>query len=228
MPQRSNTPLDTPATAPRLTRRFYRRDPVTVARALIGQVLVRQLDDGSRLAGRIVEVEAYLGTRDRAAHAYDGHHTARNHSMYLDGGTAYVYFTYGMHFCCNIVTQAVDTPTACLIRALEPVEGIGVMRRHRSGKIPARRLRETDLCSGPAKLCQALAIDRALDAEDLTHSERLFVARRASARARDIVTAPRVGVAYAGAWADKPLRFCLRASPHLSVRPKSGESGVGT
>ena len=207
----------TSKSSPRLTRRFYRRDPVTVARALLGKTLVRHFKNGRRAAGTIVETEAYLGAPDRAAHAYNHHHTPRNHSMYLDGGAAYVYFTYGMHFCCNIVTQTADVPTACLIRALQPTEGLDLMRRNRAGKIPADRLRDTDLASGPAKLCQALNITRDLDAQDLTQSPHLTVERGPTIPPSQITRAPRVGIAYAEQWTDKPLRFFITANPHVSV-----------
>ncbi len=202
----------------RLTRRFYRRDPVTLAKALLGQVMVRTLGDGLRLAGRIVEVEAYLGTPDQAAHTYNGRRTARNESMYADGGHAYVYFTYGMHHCVNVVAQTRGVGTAVLVRALEPVEGIDAMRRHRAGKITADRLKETDLCSGPAKLTQALAIDRALDGVDLVTADALHIERGGRVAPGHIVTAKRIGVAYAGRWADEPLRFYVKGNPHVSRR----------
>jgi len=200
----------------RRSRRFFRRDPVTLAQALLGQILVRVLDDGTRLAGRIVEVEAYLGEPDKAAHTYQRRRTERNASMYLDAGHAYVYFTYGMHHCMNIVADAAETPTACLIRALEPVEGVETMTAHRARKIPAHRLRATDLCSGPAKLAQAMAIDRTLDGVDLAECVNLFVDPGSRVAADKIVTAPRIGVGYAEEWADAPLRFYVRGNPHVS------------
>ncbi|QNN23585.1 DNA-3-methyladenine glycosylase [Planctomycetales bacterium ZRK34] len=202
----------------RLTRRFFRRDPVTLAKALLGQTLVRVLDDGAELTGRIVEVEAYLGQPDRAAHTFGGRRTARNASMWLDAGHAYVYFTYGMHFCMNITADGAEVPTACLIRALEPAGGLDVMRRLRSGKIDPARLRDVDLCSGPAKLAQALAIDRTLDGEDLTNSPRIYLRRGRPLAADQIVASPRIGVSYAKEWAQKPLRFHDAASPHISKK----------
>lgn len=201
-----------------LRRAFYQRDPVTLARALLGQVLGRVLDDGTRLAGRIVEVEAYLGVADRAAHTCGGRRTQRNQSMWGQAGHAYVYFTYGMHHCMNIVADRPDVPTAVLIRALEPTEGIDVMRQLRAGKIAAARLRNTDLCSGPAKLTQALRIDRTLDGVDLTKRRPLCVEQGEGVEASRIVVCPRIGVAYAGEWADKPLRFYERDNPHVSVK----------
>jgi DNA-3-methyladenine glycosylase len=194
-------------TGKRFGRRFYRRDPVTLAKALLGQILVRRLDDGTELSGRIVEVEAYLGIQDKAAHSYGGRRTARNESMWLDGGHAYVYFTYGMHWCFNVVSDRVNVPTACLIRALEPLTGIEEMRRRRAKKIPRSRLRDTDLCSGPAKLTQAMGIDRTLDGVDLVTSEQLLIMRGPKVPEAIVEATPRVGIAYAKEWSSKPLRF---------------------
>jgi DNA-3-methyladenine glycosylase len=197
----------------RLGRRFYRRDPVTLAKALLGQILVRRLEDGRELAGRIVEVEAYLGAPDRAAHSFGGRRTRRNASMWRDGGHAYVYFTYGMHWCFNVVADAEGVPTACLVRALEPLEGLDEMRRRREKKKP---LTDTDLCSGPAKLAQALGLDRAHDGLDLVTSEALFILRKRRAPSEAIGKSARIGVAYADEWARKPLRFFLRGNPNVS------------
>jgi DNA-3-methyladenine glycosylase len=193
----------------RLTRRFYRRDPVTLARALLGQVLVRKLVDGKVLAGRIVETEAYLGIEDRAAHSFGGRRTARNESMWRDAGHLYVYFTYGMHWCVNVVADREGVPTACLLRALEPLEGIEQMKKRRG------RERATELCSGPAKLAQALAIERSLDGIDLVESEVLYIVRGPRLNGT-IEQSPRIGVSYAGEWAGKPLRFYVSGSPHVS------------
>ena len=190
----------------RLTRRFFRRDPVTLAKALLGQVLVRRLDDGQELAGRIVEVEAYLGAEDHASHSYGDRRTGRNASMWLDGGHAYVYFVYGMHWCFNVVSDREEVPTACLIRALEPLAGLDEMRRRRG------KQRKDELCSGPAKLAQALGIDRSVNGVDLVHSNWIFIERGRSRRSRLLVR-PRIGVSYAGNWAAKPLRFSLVGFP---------------
>jgi len=188
---------------------------VRVARALIGQRLVRVVN-AQRVSGLIVEVEAYLGIPDRAAHTYGGRHTPRNTSMWGDGGHAYVYFTYGMHHCMNVVAGPPGKPIAVLLRALEPMEGLDLMRSQRQ-----KARCNTDLCSGPAKLCQALAIDRGLDGGDLIGGQSLFIEkiRSRSHCSSQIVTCPRIGVGYAGEWADKPLRFFLRGNPHVSVTP---------
>lgn len=190
----------------------FAADPETVARRLLGQRLVR-ICDGRRLAGLIVEVEAYLGASDKAAHTYGGRRTARNEAMYLPGGHLYVYFTYGMHHCINIVCGREDHGVAVLIRALEPVEGLETMRRLR----PAAR-RDIDLCSGPAKLAQALEIDRRHDGLDLRTSAEVFIERvrqRALPHTK-IIRTPRIGIDYAEEWTAKPLRFCLAGNPNLS------------
>jgi DNA-3-methyladenine glycosylase len=200
----------------RLPRRFYAQDAVTLARALLGQVLVRRIDGVARLAGRIVETEAYLGVPDRAAHTFGGRRTPRNESMWGPPGHAYVYFIYGLHHCMNVVADAPGQPTAVLLRALQPLEGIERMREHRAGKGPASRLRDTDLCSGPAKLTQALRLDRSLDGADLVTGEALFIERGARTPAAQVIVTPRVGIAYAGSWAAKPLRFYVAGNPHVS------------
>ena len=200
---------------PRIERAFYTRDTVAVARALLGQLLVRQLPDGTRLSGLIVETEAYLGPNDRAAHTYNNRRTPRNESMWQTGGTGYVYFTYGMHHCFNVVTRDSHHPQAVLIRALQPVEGIEAMAQHR----PAAK-RIADLCSGPAKLCAALQIDRALDGVDLVDGTSLYVeqARSRTLPAGRVLAGPRIGIGYAEDWVQAPLRFSV-AGNRFVIRP---------
>ncbi len=136
-----------------LTTEFYRRPTLTVARDLLGKVFVRR-EGGDTLSGRIVEVEAYHQDGDEAAHSFGGERE-RNRVMFRDGGLLYVYFTYGMHFCMNVVTEREGTGAAVLIRALEPMEGVARMRENRgAGKT------DVELTNGPAKLCQALGIGR--------------------------------------------------------------------
>lgn len=201
-----------------MTERFaaMNKDPVTVARRLLGQRLVRVLE-GRRLAGLIVEVEAYLGAEDRAAHTFGGRRTARNESMYLAGGHAYVYFTYGAHYCLNVVCGKKDEGVAVLVRALEPTEGIEAMRGNR----PKARL-VTELCSGPGKLTQALGIDRRLDGVDLRTSRELFIEQvRSRALPRNsIAMTKRIGLSptesWVGDWGVRPLRYFIRGNPHVS------------
>jgi DNA-3-methyladenine glycosylase len=199
-----------------LPRNFYERDARRLARALLGQLLVRELDDGTRLAGRIAETEAYMGVADRAAHSYGGRRTPRNASMWGPAGHAYVYFIYGLHYCMNVVAEGPGRPAGVLLRALEPVDGLDAMRTHRSGKIAAARLRDTDLCSGPAKLAQALKLDRSLDGADLVLGTGLRVERGPSVPSAQIVATPRIGVGYAAEWAAAPLRFYVAGNPHVS------------
>jgi len=190
----------------------YDLDPVSMAKRLLGQRFVR-IVDGERLAGMIVEVEAYLGREDKAAHTFGGRRTPRNEAMYLPGGHLYVYFTYGMHDCMNVVCGEEGVGVAVLIRALEPTEGLARMFRNR----PAARS-EYDLCSGPAKTCQAFEIDRRMNGVDLRTSNVVTIERmrrRTLPRSR-IGVSPRIGVAYAGEWASRPLRFFIRGNRHVS------------
>ncbi len=205
---------------PRLPRSFFRRDSETVARALLGRRLVRILPDGTRLAGLIVETEAYLGPTDRAAHSYNLRRTPRNEAMYADAGTAYVYFTYGMHYCFNVVCGSLDNPIAVLIRALEPTEGIEQMQSNRATdslkeSVPSAR-RARHLTSGPARLCQALRIDRALNFIDLATSNALFIERTRPIPPCSIAKGPRIGIDYAGPWARRHLRFWIKRNPFVS------------
>ena len=217
-------------TTRKLTREFYTRpDVLTVARRLLGQVLVVPARNGTRVAGIIVETEAYRGPQDRASHAYGGRRTMRTETLYRMGGTAYVYLVYGRYHQFNVVTGARGTPHAVLVRALEPVEGIRRMReRRRSPSVH-------NLTNGPGRLCIALGIDGRLDGADLV-GPRAWIeggARRISPSA--IACGPRIGIDYAGEWADKPWRFWIRNNPFVSRlhhRPRHlqhlrGRSAVG-
>jgi DNA-3-methyladenine glycosylase len=208
----------------RAPRSFFRTDPSTMAIRLLGQRLVRVID-GVRLAGTIVETEAYLGKLDKAAHSFGGRRTARTETMYADAGTLYVYFTYGMHHCMNVVCGREDEPVAVLIRALAPTEGLERMRANRMSRRSSDKVMpDTALCSGPAKACQALGIDRTHDAIDLAASETIFIERIRTRPLHEntLVNTPRIGVAYAGEWADRPLRWYVRDSAHISTTSASG------
>src|SRR5712691_9206941 len=188
----------------RLPHELYLQDTVTVARALLGCVLWRRI--GRELLGaRLVEVEAYLGANDMASHARRGLRSARNESMYLAGGHAYVYFTYGMHWCMNVVTQEADIAEAVLLRAAEPVKGIESMRARRP-----KAKRDIDLMNGPGKLCAALEIDNALNGEPLD-GKRLFLTAR-DGEIGDIGVSQRIGVEGAADAAHWPLRFFISGS----------------
>jgi DNA-3-methyladenine glycosylase len=196
----------------KLPRDFYTRTNVlTVARELIGKLLVVLAPDRARVSGIIVETEAYRGPQDRASHAFGGRRTNRTETMYGIGGTAYVYFVYGMYYQFNVVTNVADVPHAVLIRALEPVEGIDWMKERR-GNQPER-----NLTSGPGKLCIAMGIDRSLDRADLLGQKVWLEEGERIPRSR-ISTGPRVGIDYAEEWIDKPWRFWLTGNAHVSKR----------
>ncbi|MFZ2490121.1 MAG: DNA-3-methyladenine glycosylase [Thermoanaerobaculia bacterium] len=200
-----------PARPPgKLARGFYLQDTVTVARSLLGCLLWRRLGD-ELIAVRIVETEAYLGANDDASHARRGLRSERNRSMYLEGGHAYVYFTYGMHWCMNVVTQEQDLAEAVLLRAAEPVRGVESIRLRR----PKAR-REVDLMNGPGKLCMALAVGREQDGEPLDGNTLYLTGRDVAIEESEIAVSPRVGVENAGEAAVWPLRFYLRGNRHVS------------
>ncbi len=189
-----------------LPRSFYQRDPRTVAKELLNKVLLR----GDGRSGRIVEVEAYCGPVDAAAHAYRGK-TRRNATLFGPAGHLYVYFTYGMHWCCNAVCGDVDDGVGVLLRALSPLGGLDAMRAAR-----ARCRRDRDLCRGPARLCQALGIDGSFDGADLVEgTSDLVIADDGTPPPKRPVAASRVGVSHA---ADKPWRWYVADDPHVSRR----------
>jgi DNA-3-methyladenine glycosylase len=194
----------------KLPRDFYTRpDVLEVARDLLGQRLVVPARNGSRVAGIIVETEAYRGPEDRASHAYNGRRTNRTETMYGNGGFAYVYFVYGMYNQFNVVTNVAEAPHAILVRAVEPVEGLNLMRRRR----PKRS--EYELTSGPGRLCLAMGIDRRLDCADLL-GEQVWIESAPSISPRQIARGPRIGIDYAEKWVTKPWRFWIRDNPFVS------------
>jgi DNA-3-methyladenine glycosylase len=199
-----------------LGRSFYFRPTLHVARDLLGKVLVHETCDG-RAAGRIVEVEAYRGPRDRAAHSAGGRRTPRNETMYGPPGHAYVYFVYGMHHCMNVVTRAPDVPEAVLIRALEPLAGVDLMRARRGlAGGPAWRL-----CRGPGSVCRALGLTRAHDGSDLLAGP-LRILDAPPVPGSHVARTPRIGVDYAGPDAALPWRLLVVGSRAVSgprVRP---------
>ena len=191
----------------KLPRSFYSRSTLQVAQDLIGKVLVRNFH-GRRLSGKIVETEAYVGPHDLACHASKGH-TPRTSIMFGPAGYAYVYMIYGFYFCLNVVTERKGYPAAVLIRGVEPLENLDFMRQLRNN--PER---DTNIASGPGKLCKAMSIDKRLNGEDLL-GQTLWIEDR-KLDSGTILTSPRVGVDYAGEYKDKPWRFYLANNPHVS------------
>jgi len=186
-----------------------RPNVLTVAKDLLGKLLVVPGPNGKRVSGKIVEVEAYRGPEDRASHAFGGRRTKRTETMYDSGGVAYVYFVYGMYYQFNVVSNVADTPHAILVRALEPVEGIEIMRERRHTHS------DHNLTSGPGKLCIAMGIDRQLNAADLS-GDRVWLEEFEHVPPRRIARGPRIGIDYAQEWIDKPWRFWIRDNRYVS------------
>ncbi|HET7152674.1 MAG TPA: DNA-3-methyladenine glycosylase [Candidatus Kapabacteria bacterium] len=188
----------------KLPRKFYERDTLIVVRELLGKILVRKYK-GKTLSGRIVEVEAYRGLHDAASHTHKGK-TKRNEVMFASGGHLYVYFTYGMHFCANVVTEGEGIGHACLIRALEPIEGIETMKKLRGIDNPI------ELTNGPAKLCEALGIGRAENGTDLLGDE-IFLLDAPKIASSCIGKTARIGITRA---TEFPYRFFIKRNPYIS------------
>ena len=199
----------------RLGDEFFARPTLSVAAALLGVRLVRMVE-GERLSGIIVECEAYVGPDDTACHASQGR-TRRNEVMWGPPGRAYVYFTYGMHWMLNVVTEVEGFPAAVLLRALEPVEGIHRMQVLRQGRAPLRS--DTQLTSGPARLTQAMAIDRTLYGADMVHGDALWLEVGGPVPEGAARSGPRIGIKYA-AEKDRsaPWRFWIAGNPYVSSR----------
>lgn len=190
-----------------LLRGFYTRETLTVAEELLGKKLVRYTNN-TRLVGKIVEVEAYRGSDDPGSHAYRGM-TPRNRLMFGKGGFAYVYFTYGMHYCFNVVTESQNAPGAVLIRALEPLNGIKTMRKNRGNK------NVLNLTNGPAKLTEAMNITKKQNGLDLTRSKELFISEPKVKENFEFVSTKRIGIKVG---VDKPWRFYMRDNKFVSRR----------
>lgn len=191
----------------KMNRSFFERDTVTIAGELLGKTLVRASADGI-CSGRIVETEAYLGPLDKAAHTSRGR-TARTEVLFQGSGLAYIYLIYGMYCCLNFSTGPRDKPECVLIRALEPLDGLPLMKRRRS----TDKMR--NLCSGPGKLCMALGLGREQNGEDLC-GERLFVLDGGPIAPSEIAVSHRINVDYAEEAAAFDLRFFVRGNPYVS------------
>ena len=199
----------------KLSREFYNRDTVLVAKELLGKVLVTKEMDAV-CKGKIVEVEAYMGPEDKAAHSYGGRRTKRVEVMYGEPGFAYVFIIYGLHYCMNTVTREKGVPQAVLIRALEPIKGLDMMsnRRFKKNYDKLTKKEKINLTNGPAKLCSAMNIDKSLNAEDLC-GETIYI-EEGGKENFDTGVSKRIGVEYAGEAKDYPWRFFIEGNAYVS------------
>ncbi|MCH8326729.1 MAG: DNA-3-methyladenine glycosylase [Bacteroidetes bacterium] len=196
----------------KLNKNFYTRDVNIVAKNLLGKIFVHHIGL-KKLSGIIVEVEAYDGSIDKAAHTFIGK-TKRNEIMFEQGGFFYVYFTYGTHFCCNIVTGKKDEGTAVLIRGIEPLEGIEIMFNNRFGLNKFLKNKKFDLTNGPGKICQAFEINKSHCGIDLTGNE-IYLLENKKIKEKEIVTTTRIGIKKS---IDLPWRYYLKDNPHVSKK----------
>ncbi len=194
----------------KLEKEFYCRNLLVVAKDLLGKILVKK-NGKEILAGKIVEVEAYDGSNDQAAHSYGGI-TPRNKIMFEDGGFLYVYFTYGAHHCCNVVTGIKGRGTAVLIRAVEPVYGLKKIMLNRFNKTDLTQKEIYNLTSGPGKICQAFGLDRSYSGTDLTKN-KIFLLDMPKVKKSQIGISKRIGISKS---VDLPWRFFIKENPFLS------------
>lgn len=192
----------------KIKREFYLRSALEVAPELLGLILVHKSQEGIT-KGKIVEVEAYLGPLDPAAHSYRAPRSSRTIIQYGEGGYGYIYLIYGMYYCMNIVTNEIEIPEVVLIRALEPVDGIDLMKiRRGTDKIK-------NLCNGPGKLCQAMGIDKSLYGVDLC-KEILYLEQPKKKELIEVETSKRINIDYAGEAKDYPFRYTIKDNPFVS------------
>lgn len=199
-----------------LNRDFYLRDAKFAAPELLGKLLVHESKEGVA-AGMIVEAEVYSGLDDKGSHAYPNLRSPRTEIQFSEGGYAYIYLIYGMHSCFNVVMNRADVPQCILIRALEPISGIELMRQRRGGL--------KNLCNGPGKLCAALGITRDLYGSDLCKPP-LYLEEFRSYRPEEIGVTPRINIDYAQECRDYLWRYTVKGNPHVSRVPKRYETGL--
>lgn len=198
-----------------LDQAFYLKDGITLAKELLGQVLVRQEGDNT-YAFKIVETEAYMGITDKGAHVFGDKKTARTAPLYEIGGTTYIYLIYGMYHCLNISAGEKGVPYCVLIRSVEPMDESAVAYAAQHRNIKSKKL--TDLTNGPGKLCKALHIDRSLNHLNVSQKGALWIAK--GDKVTDIVSAKRINIPYAQEDADKPWRFYIKDHPFVSIIEK--------
>lgn len=195
----------------KLGAEFYQQDAVSLAKNLIGKNLVRIIGS-NKIVCKIVETEAYVGPEDKGCHAYNNKRTTRTEVMFKDGGIAYVYVIYGMHYCFNIVASLKDKPEAVFIRAVEPIEGLDTIKKNRHIKSP----KNEELSNGPGKLAQALKIDKEFNGYNLVDGEELYVEADNSNTIYKVETSTRVNIDYAEEYKTKPWRFYIKGNSYVS------------
>lgn len=194
----------------KLEKNFFLVDGITLAKNLLGKVLVRKIDN-KILKARIVETEAYMGPLDKAAHFYQNRRTKRTEAMFLEGGHIYIYLIYGMYYCFNISANKKDIPEAVLIRAVEPLKNIEYMKQLRNIK------KDKDLSNGPGKLAKALSIDKTFNTLDITKNNYIWL-ENDDYSISSITQAKRIGIDYAEEYKDKLWRFYIPESKYVSVK----------
>ncbi|STO30856.1 3-methyladenine DNA glycosylase [Fusobacterium necrogenes] len=194
----------------KLEKNFFLVDGITLAKNLLGKVLVRKIDN-KILKARIVETEAYMGPLDKAAHSYQNRRTKRTEAMFLEGGHIYIYLIYGMYYCFNISANKKDIPEAVLIRAVEPLKNIEYMKQLRNIK------KDKDLSNGPGKLAKALSIDKTFNTLDITKNNYIWL-ENDDYSISSITQAKRIGIDYAEEYKDKLWRFYIPESKYVSVK----------
>lgn len=195
----------------RIEREFYMRDAVTVAKDILGKIIVKKDDKGKIFSGRIIEVEAYMGIFDKASHSYGGKRTKRTEVMYKEGGYSYIFLIYGMYECFNIVVEAEGNPQAVLVRGVEPLENKNLMQEKRKVK------REKDISNGPGKLTKALGITREDNGVDLVNDKNIWI-EDDGYKVKEIIETTRIGIDYAEEDALKPWRFYIKDSEFISKK----------
>lgn len=200
----------------KLSREFYNKDSIDIAKQLLGKYLVH-LIDGEEIICKIVETEAYMGPSDKAAHSYNNKRTKRTEIMFGQCGFAYVFSIYGMYFCLNVVTREVNIPQAVLIRAAEPIKGLEQMAKIRYNKplSDCNKKEIKNLASGPGKLCKALKITKENNGIDLCGNV-LYIAKALDKEDFQIVATPRINISYAQEAIDYPWRFYIKDNEYVS------------
>lgn len=194
----------------KIQKNFFLVDGITLAKKLLGKILVRKID-GKILKARIVETEAYMGPLDKAAHSYQNRRTKRTEPMFLEGGHIYIYFIYGMYYCFNITANTKDIPEAVLIRAVEPLENKEYMKELRGVK------KDKDISNGPGKLTKALKIDKSINTLDLTDNNEIWL-EDDDYKVKKIIEAERIGINYAEEYIHKPWRFYISDNSYVSLK----------